>query len=696
LSFEFVFQYPVWFLLICLSTGLLYAWLLYRKSKAFSESGKWIPKILFGLRFIAVALLVFLLFSPLLRFVTRTIEKPVIVILQDNSASLVNAKNAEFYQKNWPDQLMKLEASLSENYEVKKYSFSDRILDSFNLNYKGKETDISAAFKEINNLYLNRNVGAVIVATDGIYNKGVSPLYIRNELKAPVYTIALGDTTLKRDLMIQQVNHNQLAYLNNTFPVEVNIDARKLNGQNSILRIEKNGKLLETRNINISGNSFLKKEEFRFKAEESGIQRYKVSLSAVNGEFTLVNNTRDFFIEVLDSRQKVLILADAPHPDVAAIRFSLQQNENYEVDVQMGASFNASTKPYSLVVMHQLPSRNNPAAKVLNEIQSNGTPVWFIAGQNSGIQALNQAQSILQFNSSRGGFNDAQPKLNKDFSLFTLSEDLMLASASLEPLQVMNASIKVQPQATVLFNQRIGSVDTQFPLLAFSSSVDKKQAVLAGEGIWRWRLQSFAEKQDHSLFDNFLSRIVQYLSVRTERRNLRIVTSNSFSENESVTFEAEVYNATYELVNTPDVSLTIIDQNGKKFPYTFTRTSNAYRLDAGLLNAGEYKYEAITSVSGKQYQASGRFIVRPVLAEMINTTADHNLLKTWAERNQGKLLQPDQLSSLPDLIGKREDVKPVSHSETRLEELIKIEWIFFLLLAFLSAEWFLRRRNGTY
>jgi hypothetical protein len=675
---------------------LLYAWLLYRKSKAFSESGKWIPKILFGLRFIAVALLVFLLFSPLLRFVTRTIEKPVIVILQDNSASLVNAKNAEFYQKNWPDQLMKLEASLSENYEVKKYSFSDRILDSFNLNYKGKETDISAAFKEINNLYLNRNVGAVIVATDGIYNKGVSPLYIRNELKAPVYTIALGDTTLKRDLMIQQVNHNQLAYLNNTFPVEVNIDARKLNGQNSILRIEKNGKLLETRNINISGNSFLKKEEFRFKAEESGIQRYKVSLSAVNGEFTLVNNTRDFFIEVLDSRQKVLILADAPHPDVAAIRFSLQQNENYEVDVQMGASFNASTKPYSLVVMHQLPSRNNPAAKVLNEIQSNGTPVWFIAGQNSGIQALNQAQSILQFNSSRGGFNDAQPKLNKDFSLFTLSEDLMLASASLEPLQVMNASIKVQPQATVLFNQRIGSVDTQFPLLAFSSSVDKKQAVLAGEGIWRWRLQSFAEKQDHSLFDNFLSRIVQYLSVRTERRNLRIVTSNSFSENESVTFEAEVYNATYELVNTPDVSLTIIDQNGKKFPYTFTRTSNAYRLDAGLLNAGEYKYEAITSVSGKQYQASGRFIVRPVLAEMINTTADHNLLKTWAERNQGKLLQPDQLSSLPDLIGKREDVKPVSHSETRLEELIKIEWIFFLLLAFLSAEWFLRRRNGTY
>jgi hypothetical protein len=675
---------------------LLYAWLLYRKDKSFTESGKWLARLLFGLRFSVVSLLVFLLFSPLLRFVTRTVEKPVIVILQDNSASLVNEKNEGFYKKEWPEKLQKLEESLSENYEVKKYSFSDRLLDSFNLDFKGKETDISSVFKQINNLYLNRNVGAVIVATDGIYNKGVSPLYVRNELKAPVYTIALGDTTLKRDLMIQQVNHNQLAYLNNTFPVEVNIDARKLQGKSSVLRIEKNGKLLETRPVNITSNSFLKKEEFRFKADESGIQRYRVTLSSVEGEFTQANNVRDFFIEVLDSRQKVLILADAPHPDIAAIRFSLQQNENYEVDVQMGNNFNGTTKPYSLVVMHQLPSKNNPATKILNEVQTHGTPVWFIAGQNTNIQSLNQAQGILQFSNSRGGSNDAQPRLNKDFSLFTLSEELMAASTSLEPLQVMNAGIKVQPQATVLFNQRIGSVDTQFPLLAFSSSVDKKQAVLAGEGIWRWRLQSFAEKQDHSLFDNFLSRIIQYLSVRTERRNLRIVTSNSFAENESVTFEAEVYNAAYELVNTPDVSLTIIDENGKKFPYTFTRTTSAYRLDAGLLNAGEYKYEALTNVSGKQYQASGRFIVRPVVSELINTTADHNLLKTWAERNQGKMVQPAQISTLPDLIGKREDVKPVSHSETRLEELIRIEWIFVFLLALLSLEWFLRRRNGTY
>ena len=276
MSFEFVFQYPVWFILLCFGLGFIYAFLLYRKGKAFVESGKWLVRILFALRFLSVSFLAFLLFSPLLRFVTRTVEKPVIVILQDNSASLINGKDSEFYKKNWPTELQKLEESLSENYEVKKYSFSDRLLDSFQLNYSGKETDIASAYKEINNLYLNRNVGAVIVATDGIYNKGISPLYIRNELKAPVYTIALGDTALKRDLLIQQVNHNQLAYLNNTFPVEVNIDARKLPGKTSVFALRRMG-------------NYWKPETFR-SPETASSKKRNLGLKLMNQVFNVIES----------------------------------------------------------------------------------------------------------------------------------------------------------------------------------------------------------------------------------------------------------------------------------------------------------------------------------------------------------------------------------------------------------------------
>lgn len=696
MSFEFVYQYPAWFLVFCLLCGLGFAYLLYRRDTQFREAAAWLKKVLFGLRFLAISILAFLLLSPLLRYVTRTVEKPVVILLQDNSASLNNTAKSKAQLSNWDAALRGLEEKLSNEYEFRKYSFAEGLQDSFSLNFQGKETDIAAAFNQLNTLYLNRNVGAVLVASDGIFNKGISPLYARNELNAPVFTVALGDTAVQRDLLIQQVNHNQLAYLNNTFPVEVVVNARKLAGRKATLRIELNGKVLEQREINIDNAAYLSKSEFRFKAEAAGIQRYRAVLSTVEGEYTPANNVRDFFIEVLDSRQKVLILADAPHPDVAAIRFSLQQNDNYEVETMMASTFRGTLKPYSLVILHQLPSRNNAAANIFLEIETHSTPVLFVVGQSTQLFDLNRYQNVIVSNNSRGGFNDVVPRFNKDFSLFTLSDELISSINTLEPLQIPNAALKLNPQASMLFSQRIGSVDTQYPMIAFSNSIEQKKAVIVGEGIWRWRMQSFAEQQSHGLFDAFLSRIVQYMSVRTERRNLRIVTRNVFNENEPVTFEAEVYNAAYELVNTPDVNLTIINSKNQKYPYTFSRTATAYRLNAGVFPAGDYRYEASVSLGGKQYTADGRFVVKPVVAELTQSTADHTLLRTWAERNDGKLLAPEAISTLPDLLKARDDVKPVSHSETRLEELVKLRWIFFLLVALLALEWFLRRRNGAY
>jgi hypothetical protein len=651
---------------------------------------------LFALRFTLITLLSFMLLSPLLRFVSRTVEKPVVLLLQDNSASILAAKGGEGFKVSWPAQLENLEKSLAENYEFRKYSFSEVLDDSFHLDYKGRETDLAHAYDALNTLYLNRNVGAVVVASDGIFNRGISPLYVKNDLQAPVFTVALGDTTVQRDLFISDLNHNQLSYLNNTFPVEVVLEARKLSGAATKVVIEKNGKVLESRDIRIDGNNWFQKLDFRFKAEETGIQRYKVSVVPVQGEFSTANNSREFFIEVLDSRQKILILADAPHPDVAALRFSMQQNENYEVETALASAFNGSLKPYSLVILHQFPSRNTSNPRIFTEIDAHQVPVLFIAGQNSNLQQFSQAQNVLQSNPSRGGFNDASPSLNRDFSLFTLDEEFMRLVNRLEPLQVPNASVKAATGASVLFQQKIGAVSTQFPLMAFSADPTQKRGVIFGEGIWRWRMQLYAETQSHSLFDAFVSRMVQYLSVRTERRNLRVVAKSSFQENEALRFEAEVYNQAYEMVNTPDVSLVITNSRKQKYPFLFSRSGNAYRLDAGLFPAGDYSYEATVNLGGKSYTYTGNFIVKPVVAELVQTRADHNLLRTWAERSGGKMLMPSQLSQLPGLLAQRESLKPVSHSEVRLEDFIHLRWVFFLLLALLSIEWFLRRRNGSY
>ena len=46
----------------------------------------------------------------------------------------------------------------------------------------------------------------------------------------------------------------------------------------------------------------------------------------MQGEVTYSNNVQDIFIEVMDGREKILILAAAPHPDIAAIKQLIIQN----------------------------------------------------------------------------------------------------------------------------------------------------------------------------------------------------------------------------------------------------------------------------------------------------------------------------------------------------------------------------------
>ena len=696
MKFEVVSQYPFWYFVACLLVGAGYAFILYRKDRILGDANKNIVRILAITRFIFISLICFLLFAPLLRFIQRTVEKPIIILLQDNSASITASKDSAFYRNQYLQQIEALEKELGSDFEFRKFSFSNRMDTDFSLKFKGKESDIAGALKELNNQFVNRNVGAVILATDGIYNKGISPLYVRNDLKAPIYTVALGDTTIQKDLRVSKVVHNQITYLGNTFPVEVHTNADKLGGTRSTLQLFKGSQLLESREISIAGNAFYQQSNFQLKADAPGVHRYRAVLSTVPGEATTINNSFDFYVEVLDGRQKVLIVADAPHPDVAAIRSALLLTGKYEADVSLVNDFKGSIKGYSLVILHQLPSRTQNVSNIINQSKDENISLWFIVGQNSQLTELNKIQNLVQFNPSRGGNNDVSARFKNDFSLFTQPAEWTEIQNRLDPLQAPNASVNSSNLSAIWMHQKIGSVETNYPLFAFGTAPGQKIAVMCAEGIWRWKLNIFQQKQTHLIFTEFISRIVNFLSIRTEKKNLRVITKNSFAENEPITFEAEVYNASYELINTPDVSLNVYDEKGKKFPFTFSRTAQAYRLDIGMFPAGEYRYDASTNVGGVSYKESGKFMVRAIVAEYAQTTADHSLLNTLATRNNGKMVAPSAINSLVEVIRKNEDIKPLSSSESRLEEPISLAWVFFLLLALISLEWSLRRRFGSY
>jgi hypothetical protein len=69
-------------------------------------------------------------------------------------------------------------------------------------------------------------------------------------------------------------------------------------------------------------------------------------------------------------------------------------------------------------------------------------------------------------------------------------------------------------------------------------------------------------------------------------------------------------------------------------------------------------------------------------------------LNSIAKQSGGEMVLPSQISKLADLIKKNENIKTVVYEDKHYSDLVDIKWIFGLILALLSAEWFMRKREG--
>jgi len=309
---------------------------------------------------------------------------------------------------------------------------------------------------------------------------------------------------------------------------------------------------------------------------------------------------------------------------------------------------------------------------------------------------LNDYNVGLSIKNAGNKYNLVLPSQDETFPLFTLSEEAKSAINEFPPLLAPFGEYKSTMNGYTLLSQKIGSVETENPLMVFYQNENKKVGVIVGEGIWKWRMQDYLKNSNHSAFNEIINKTVQFLSVKEDKSKFRIITKSVFLENEEIVINAELYNDSYELINEPEITLQIVDEENKDYQFSFNKTSTAYLLNAGMLPVGFYHYSAKVEWGNKTYSQQGKFQINPILLEANNTVADHQLLQNLATKNDGLLIYPNAIGQLEKLILENNDIVSISYEEEDLKELINLKWIFFLILTLLSLEWFLRKRNGAY
>ncbi|ACU02919.1 hypothetical protein [Pedobacter heparinus] len=677
-----------------LMIGVLFAWLLYGKTSYLNTKLRY---ALAAMRVVSLTAIGFLLFFPLIRSISYTPEKPLIIIGQDNSLSIGNIIPAGFNKAKYEQDIQLLARKLGEKYEVKIYNFSDSIKNGFDFSNKGKLSNAARLIAGLNDEYLNRNVGAVIIASDGIFNRGGSPLYEVNKLKAPVYTIALGDTIPKKDLLIANINHNDLVYLNNEFNIEVQVQAFEAKGEESSIAVLENGKKVYEERLSITSDAFVKNIPVRLKASKLGLLKYTVQLRPVQHEVSEKNNEQNLFVEVIDTRMKVLIAAAGAHPDIAALKQAIGLNRNFEVKIALAEELNAlNLNDYGLLVLYQLPSLAYDANLFMNKVAAAKAAVWYILGGQSNINAFNQVQKQVNFTGGNNTMQETYSHVNPGFTAFDLDETMRKRIEVFDPLFAPFGKPVVQGNAAIVLNQRIGKISTDYPQLFFMTENGRKMGFLIGEGLWKWKLSEAGESMPETpVFNSLLSKAVQYLSLKDDKRKFKVYTSkNTFDENENVLLNAVLYNDSYIAINAPDVSISIKNDQGKEYKFLFSRTEMAYQLDAGALPPGNYTYVATTAFGAHKYRAQGIFFVNTMVAEYQQTTANHQLLNSISVQTGGKMYMPQQLLGLVDEIKENQEIRTLSYEDRKYEELINFKWLFGFIMALLALECFFRKRNG--
>ncbi len=693
----------LWWLLPILAIAIsLSMWLYSKKTNGWvSDLSKRWRIILIALRSLSIFLIAILLFGIIFQAFNYKKEKPILIIGVDDSSSMLNYSDSASVKKLIDEVITAAKSELSDKFDILSYTFSSIPTTlSENWKFNSEITDLSKAFETTKNEFYSRNLAGVLLLSDGNYNSGTNPIYaVEKYNTTSVFTLGVGDTVAKRDQLIKHISHNDVAFLKNDFPVIIDVEGIKMGKTSTEISIESNGKKIASQTINFKdGISDYEQVTFLLNASSPGIQRYTVKLTHKDNEYNYENNTRVIYVEVIDSRSKILILSSAPHPDVSALKSVWDKDQNLEVDFKLLSDWDRNLKNVDLIVLHE------PGLNVTRDLQqailNNNISKLFIVGSQSNSSSLYQMNIGVEIPAGNN-LDDTEGSINDGFNHFEFSEDLKKAFNYYPPLKSKFGNYKTPKDAAVLVYQRVGPVVKKDAQIFFSngrteSGQSYKYGFIYGEGIWKWKLTEYARNQNVTSFDELISKTGQFLMVKQNTEPFRVTLPKSFTPNEKVIVNATVLNASLEPVTTSEVHFILYSENGKESKLQFGASGTTYKLDLGNLPAGKYNWKAHTTINGKYHEKRGEFVVKPSFLEQSENSANHILLKQLSEKTKGSFHTLKNYQSAIKELKNREDFSSVSYQESSFNELIEYFTLFILIVLILFAEWFLRRYLGSY
>ncbi len=692
---EYYSDIPLWTLILWAIFVVVIGLFYYRRKSWIKEISKGKRYLLIALRSSGLFLLGILLVGILIKGIDKKVRKPYIITLVDNSQSMLNYADSNSVKNQTKQFLQSTNSAFSRDYNHLIFTLDSELQNIDSIDFNNKKTNLSKAIDKLYNKYYGRNIGAIVVLSDGNFNAGTTPLIPADKFKrTPIYTLGVGDTIQKVDHLIQTVTTNEIAFLGNKFPVEVTVEGNLTPNKKFKIQLLEDGKELASKLLQHQDNNYsLVRTKFYIDAKSVGIHEYTVRIQSLDNEFNLDNNQKSFYVEVLDDRSDVLMVSESLGPDMGQIKLSLTPEKNIKITSVTLDDLPKELSPYDLIIWYNPGVGQNQGA--FQKIVQTDIPKWFIVTpqtSSSTLAKLSLPGEIIKNNQT----DNVNAAFNQAFNLFQLDTETRKAIDNFPPLKVPYGSVEFGDISSILAFQKLGKVTKKDPLFYFYKRGNQKFAITYGAGIWSWSLADYQLNQTHDHFNEIVRKTVEYLIIKENTSRLRINMPSVERNDEDLIVRALFYNESYEPITTPTVHFQLKKKDEETYKYAFLPLDKDYRLNLGKLEAGRYTWKASTTFNNKEYSKEGAFAVKDLSIEKQTTKANHQLLRQMAENSGGKFALLNDYQSIIKDIADRSDISPVAYESSAYHNLVDYFWLLLLIVALFTTEWLIRRYSGAY
>jgi uncharacterized membrane protein len=751
-------------MLILVAFGLLTSLVLhYRSLQTATPRRRW---GLVSLRAAAVALLFLLFVMPSLELSSVTRSRSEVLVLFDSSASMglpgsINGPTRRDLLQGFLQENADFFEGISKEHNLSVFSF-DEVVNPVALSQapspQGSASYLRESITSLLERYQDKEVGGILLFSDGADNGALANIgaagIARDDLwkslqkkQLPVHTFFTGVDGSVRDLSISEINVGEFAFVHNATEVEVTISAFGIpEAQDVSVTLSRGGKPITAKEVKLPKEGGSAKVKFRLVPEEIGKAIYQIEVPVFEGEAVKENNQREFVLQVIRDKIRVLQVVGRPSWDERYLRDLLKQDPNVDLisffilrgalDLQPVPSdeislipfptdelFGSELPSFDVVIFQNFNHGPYGVTEYLPQIKSYveggggfvmlGGDLSFTAGEydETAVEEILPVDlATPQFTNDgddalwvSGEFQAVLTEKGHRHPVSAFAEGVSANQerwAKLPPLEGLNRVAKVRPEATVLATHSTTKLNGEpAPLLVVQEVGKGRSLSFLSDSLWMWSFAAKERGDSNDAFREFWKRAVRWLIKDPELKPLRVVTDQErYNLGDTVKVYVRAYTPDYQPAAKLLVSLAVGAARGDSPPNKTELTTNdegeAF-FEYKPTMVGVQVATAKATLQGRGIVEEAAFIVTQKGDELRQVAPRADLLRAISENTGGQFMTLPQSLSYQD--GTQLVLKPprIIRVNQRKEEPIWSSLPFLLLpTLLLCIEWWLRRKWG--